>query len=179
MTGMRVDAFFTEDAAPTLLDELHALCVRAFEGDFAPEDWEHALGGRHFVAYREDRAVAHASVVGRLLEADGRPLRTGYVEAVATEPEFQGQGYGGLVVAEATWWIPGSYEFGALGTGAHLFYERLGWERWKGMTLVRDGETVRRTEEDDDAMMVFRFGPSLAVDLEGTLLCEARPGDDW
>lgn len=176
---MRVEAFATEDAAPALLDELHALCVRAFDGDFDPEDWEHGLGGRHFVAYRDDRPVAHASVVGRILEADERPLRTGYVEAVATEPEFQGQGFGSLVMAEATWWIPGSYEFGALGTGAFAFYERLGWERWEGTTFVRDGDAVRRTEEDGDAMMVFRFGPSIAVDLEGTLLCETRSGDDW
>ncbi|MEX1005332.1 MAG: GNAT family N-acetyltransferase [Acidimicrobiia bacterium] len=176
---MRVDAFSTPEAAPGLLDELHALCRRAFDGDFDPEDWEHALGGRHFVAYRDDRPVAHASVVGRILEVDGHPLRTGYVEAVATEPELAGQGFGSLAMAEATWWIPGHFEFGALGTGAFAFYERLGWERWKGTTFVRDGGTVRRTEDDDDAMMVFRFGPSTAVDLEGTLLCEATPGDDW
>lgn len=176
---MRVDAFLTQDAAPTLLDELHSMCVRAFDGDFDPQDWEHALGGRHFVAYRDDRPVAHASVVGRILEVDGSPLRTGYVEAVATEPDLQGRGFGTLVMAEATRWISGSYEFGALGTEAYAFYERLGWERWKGTTLVRDGGTVRRTEEDDDAMMVFRFGLSVAAGLDGTLLCEARSGDDW
>ena len=176
---MQVEAFFTHDAAPVLLDELHAMCVRAFDGDFDPEDWEHALGGRHFVAYLDELPVSHASVVTRILEVNGRPLQTGYVEAVATEPDFQGQGFGALVVAEATAWISGSYEFGALGTDAYGFYARFGWERWKGTTLVRDGDIVRRTQDDDDAMMVFRCDPSVAIDLEGTLLCEARPGDDW
>ena len=179
MTGVRVDAFFTVDAAQTLLDELNDMCVRAFEGDFDPEDWEHALGGRHFVARVEDRPVAHAAVVDRILEADGRQLRTGYVEAVATEPASQGRGLGSLVMAEATWWIASTFEFGALGTGAYAFYERLGWERWRGTTFVRDGSVVRRSAEDDDAMMVFRFGPSAGIDLGGALLCEARSGDDW
>lgn len=176
---MRVEAFDTGEATAALLDELHGMCVRAFEGDFDPEDWDHALGGRHFVAYRDEQPVAHAAVVPRILEADGRPLRTGYVEGVATEPELQGQGFGALVMAEATWWIPENFEFGALGTGAYAFYERLGWERWRGTTYVRDGGAVRRTPEDDDGMMVFRFGPSIDVDLGGTLLCEARSGDVW
>ena len=176
---MPLEVFFTQDAAPALLNDLHAMCIRAFDGDFDPEDWEHALGGRHFVACQDDLPVSHASVVARILEVNGRPLQTGYVEAVATEPDFQGNGFGALVVAEATRWISGSYEFGALGTDAYAFYQRFGWERWKGTTLVRDGDTVWRTQEADDAMMVLRCPPSNAIDLEGTLLCEARPGDDW
>jgi aminoglycoside 2'-N-acetyltransferase I len=71
------------------------------------------------------------------------------------------------------------HEMGALSTGEHGFYERLGWERWRGPTFVRrDGATVR-TPDEDDGIMVLRFGPTAAVDLGAALSCEARPGDDW
>lgn len=175
----RVETFESAEASEARLDELQGVCVRAFDGDFDPEDWDHALGGRHFVAYDLDRPVAHASVVPRTLEVDGRRYRTGYVEAVATEPDMGGRGIGSLVMAQVTWWISDTYEMGALGTGAHSFYERLGWERWQGSSHVRDGSDLRRSAEDDDAIMVFRFGPSSGVDLSGTIICEARAGDDW
>lgn len=171
--------FESSEASDTTLAECHALCVRAFDGDFDPEDWDHALGGRHFVAFDTDRPVAHASVVPRTLEIDGRRLCTGYVEAVATEGDMRGQGIGSLVMAEVTWWIPDNYEMGALGTGSHFFYERLGWERWQGPSYVRDGSELRRSADDDDGIMVFRFGPSSNLDLSGMIICEARAGDDW
>lgn len=176
----RVETFESGEVSDATLNEFHALCVRAFDGDFDPDDWDHALGGRHFVAYEADRPVAHASVVPRTLEVDGRRLRTGYVEAVATEPDMSGQGIGSLVMAEVTWWIPDVYEMGALGTGSFSFYERLGWERWQGTSFVRvSSSDLRRSPEDDDAIMVFRFGPSSNLDLAGAIVCEARAGDDW
>ena len=56
--------------------------------------------------------------------------------------------------------LPRHFELGALATGRWSFYERLGWERWRGPTFARDGDEVIRTEDDDDAVMVLRFGPS-------------------
>ena len=49
--------------------------------------------------------AAHASVVERELHVGGRPLRTGYVEAVATAPLRQGEGLGSLVMAEVSAYI--------------------------------------------------------------------------
>ena len=46
------------------------------------QDWEHALGGVHAVAWLDGEVVGHASVVQRRLLHDGRALRTGYVEGV-------------------------------------------------------------------------------------------------
>jgi len=63
--------------------------------------------------------------------------------------------------------------------GRHGFYERLGWERWRGPTFVRHGPELVRTEDEDDGVMVLRFDRSLAVDLSGSISCEARTGDDW
>jgi aminoglycoside 2'-N-acetyltransferase I len=123
--------------------------------------------------------LAHAAVVPRQLEVAGRPLRTGYVEAVATDPSRQGEGLGSLVLAEATALVRSEYEFGALSSGLHAFYARHGWERWRGPTFARHGGQAIRTEEDDDGVMVLRFGPSAAIDLTAPLSCEGRRGDDW
>ena len=73
----------------------------------------------------------------------------------------------------------GSFEMGALSTGRPGFYTRLGWERWRGPTFVRRGSQSCRTEDEDDGVMVLRFGPSAAIDLTASISCESRRGDDW
>ena len=69
----------------------------------------------------------------------GRPLRTAYVEAVATAPSFQRRGYASAVMRRIAAEIAG-YELGALSKGSHSFYERLGWERWRGPLAIRTDE---------------------------------------
>jgi hypothetical protein len=71
------------------------------------------------------------------------------------------------------------FEMGALATGEHDFYARLGWEPWRGFTYVRRGDELRRSPEEDDAIMVLRFGSSADVDLTAAIACPARRGDDW
>ena len=71
------------------------------------------------------------------------------------------------------------FEFGALSTSRHDFYARLGWERWRGPTFVRHGRELVRSWDEDDAVMVLRYGPSLSVDLTASISCDARTGDDW
>jgi aminoglycoside 2'-N-acetyltransferase I len=124
--------------------------------------------------------VAHAAVVRRELHVDGRAIDTGYVEGVGTAPDRRGEGLGTLALREVDALIRRHHHLGALSTGEHGFYERLGWERWCGPTSVRtaDGALVR-TPDEDDGIMVLRFGPSAAVDLDAPLSCEARRGDDW
>lgn len=175
---MKVEAFATAAADSGLLHRIEGLCLRAFEGDFDPEDWEHALGGMHFAVVEGGEPISHASVVERTLWIGGLPHRTGYVEAVATEPARQGQGYGTAVMREAGEWIRREYELGCLGTGEHSFYERLGWERWLGPSAVRhpDG-TEAPTPDDDGGLMVLRVGAEL--DLQAPIACEPRSGDDW
>ena len=54
-------------------------------GDFAPDDWEHALGGVHALLSEDGELIGHASVVQRRLLHGGRALRAGYAEAVGRE----------------------------------------------------------------------------------------------
>lgn len=160
--------------------EIRRLLVQAFEGDFSEEDWEHTLGGWHVVVVADDGvALSHAAVVPRVLEVADRPLHAGYVEGVATAPVRQREGLGSLAMAEVSELLHREFEMGALSTGCHGFYARLGWDGWRGPTFVRHGSEVIRTEAEDDGVMVLRFGPSKGIDLTAPLSCEGRRGDDW
>ncbi|MDQ4095614.1 MAG: GNAT family N-acetyltransferase [Actinomycetota bacterium] len=175
----QVDVFTTDRAPCWLLSEIRRLLDTAFSGEFSDDDWEHTLGGLHAVAFDDDLVVAHAAVVERTLAVGERTFRTGYVEGVATLPGREDAGYGSLVVGRVTDEVRRAFEMGALSTDRYSFYERLGWKRWRGPTFVRDGAEVVRTEDEDDGVMVLRFGPSADVDLTSSITCEARTGDDW
>lgn len=176
---MNVRTFTTLEATPDALETIRALMNRAFDGKFTDDDWSHSVGGSHVAAVQGRAIVAHASVVGRVLEIDNASFDTGYVEAVATDPDRQGLGFGTAVMQRAAKLIEAHHQLGALSTGEHHFYERLGWERWQGPTFVRDGGELIRTPDEDDGIMVMRFGKSGGVDLRKPIVCEMRPGDVW
>ena len=162
--------------------EIRRLLWAAFASDdegFTEADWEHALGGLHFLLERDGVILTHASVVERVLHLMDRPLRAGYVEAVATLPSCQGEGYGSRVMEEVTAYIRTSFELGALGTGRHAFYERLGWLTWQGPSSVRTVDGTRRTPDDDGYVLVFPTPASPPLDLTTSISCDWRPGDVW
>ncbi|HEX2193479.1 MAG TPA: GNAT family N-acetyltransferase [Candidatus Limnocylindria bacterium] len=162
---------------------IRALLDAAFEhdqhGGFTDHDWQHALGGVHFVADVDGAIVGHAAVVERDLRVAGRPLRTGYVEAVATDPARQRRGIGTAVMREVAKHIADRYELGALGTGSHRFYERLGWVIWQGPSSVRTTGGERPTPEEDGYILVLRTRSTPPLDLTAPISCEWRPGDVW
>ena len=146
---------------------------------FTEDDWRHATGGLHFVRELDGRIVAHASVVERELHVGGRPLRTGYVEAVATDPTLQGKGLGTEVMREVSSYIRERFELGALGTGSHHFYERLGWLTWRGPTSVRTADGTHRTPDEDGYILVLPTPSSPSLDLDAAISTDWRPGDAW
>lgn len=149
-------------------------------GDFSDEDFAHALGGRHFLAEAGGRVVSHASVVPRSLELDGGALRAGYVEAVATLPEYRRRGMATRLVEAANAHIAAEFELGALSTGVPAFYERLGWRRWRGGTWVRELDgSLTRTADDDDGILILPTPATPQPNLNGRLVCDWRPGDVW
>ena len=166
-------------------DELHgirALMDIAFgTGDeaFNDHDWAHALGGLHFVLDLDGQIVSHASVVERTLEIGGHPLRTGYVEAVATAPGLQGRGHGSVVMEAGTAHIHATFELGALGTGRHAFYQRLGWQTWLGPAFVRGPKGDQRTPDDEGYILVLRTPSSPPFELTEPISCDWRLGDVW
>jgi len=162
---------------------LRGLLEAAFVGDpedaFRDIDWEHAIGGTHVLLELDRTIVAHASVVERAIRVAGHLLRTGYVEAVATAPEHQRTGLGTLVMEEVGALIQAEYQLGALGTGEHGFYERLGWQTWKGPTSVRTPNGEVRTPDEDGYVMVLETPTTPRLDPGDPISCDLRTGDAW
>lgn len=172
----------TSHLAPAEVATLRALLWEAFASDADPfdeTDWEHALGGMHFLLELDGRIVGHAAVVERELVVGGRPLRTGYVEAVATTPPMHGRGLGSVLMERVTAYVRDGFELGGLGTGRHHFYERLGWETWRGPSSVLEDDRSRPTPDDDGFILLLRTPLSPPLDVTAAISCHARPGAAW
>ncbi len=180
--GSRLRRVPTADLTAPEVAAIRELLWAAFGSDdeaFTEDDWDHAVGGLHFVLDVDHEIVAHASVVERELHVDGRPLRTGYVEAVASASDRQGRGHGSRLMADVTSHVRDQFELGALGTGRHRFYERLGWLRWNGPSSVRTEDGSRRTPDEDGFIMVLPTPFSPELDPATPISCDWRPGDAW
>jgi aminoglycoside 2'-N-acetyltransferase I len=172
----------TDQLSTGAIQTLRLMLAAAFsddDGHFADSDWDHARGGVHVVAEENGEIVSHGSVVERRLEIGGRAIRTGYVEAVGTWPKHQRRGLGTLVMREIGDVIRERYELGALSTPVPQFYERLGWELWRGRTAVRTPGGVERTPDDDGGIMVLQTSFSPPLNLDDEIVCEWREGDVW
>jgi len=178
----RVRRATTAELSAADVGAIRALLWAAFpigEEAFTEDDWDHAVGGVHFILEVGGVIVGHASVVERELHMGDLPVWTGYVEAVAVEPARQGHGLGTQVMREVTSHIRSGYDLGALGTGSHRFYERLGWRTWRGPTWYRTETGLVRTADDDGYILVLETPTSPALDFDAPLSCEWRPGDSW
>jgi aminoglycoside 2'-N-acetyltransferase I len=167
------------DAATRI--ELRRLWDRAFGDRFSDDDADHAYGGVH-VLTRDDgrRLIGHASAVPRRVRFEGQPWGTvGYVEAVATDPERQGEGVGRRTMEQLHREITSRWPVALLSTGrATGFYELLGWERWRGPSHTQTASGVV-PDADHGGLMILRIDPSVVTDLTVAVTCEDRPGDAW
>lgn len=174
-----VEAVDSAGLAPTDLLQIRRLMGAAFGDRFSGEDWRHALGGRHFFIRAPDGTiVAHASVVGRTLEVSGNRIPTGYVEAVATQPEFRRRGLATAIMGAVAEFIGQRFDLGAL-SGDPGFYEKLGWIRWRGSTWCREGENLTRTADEDGGVLVLTTRSSPPLDFDRDIAVEWRSGDVW
>lgn len=161
-------------------DALGRLFAAAWPDEgFTTDDWDHAMGGRHWLIEDDGRIVSHASAVARTLWVGEQPLRTGYLEAVATHPAWQRRGLATRAVRDAGAFLRDGFELGALSTGSPAFYERLGWLRWQGPTFVRTDSSLVRTEDEDDGILVLLTPRSPHLDVTMPIACEPRSGDVW
>ena len=133
----------------------------------------------HVLALLDDVVVSHALWVTRWLAPGERPpLRTAYVEAVATNPAHQGRGLGSAVMHALVREV-GDFELAALcpsDVGQPL-YARLGWETWLGPLRIREGAALIDTP--DESVMIHRLPQSPRLDLHEPLSAESRPGEWW
>jgi aminoglycoside 2'-N-acetyltransferase I len=161
--------------------ELTDLCVAAFDESWDGY-WESIGPGVHVIAEEPDRGiVAHAAIVDRLLYPGDGVLQAGYVEAVAVLPDRQRGGLGTLVMEEIDRMIDRSHELGALGTGSHDFYARLGWVVWQGPIWIRqpDGRCERSAAEDGGIMVRRTPTTPPGLDIALPIAVDWRPGEVW
>ena len=178
-----LDVVTTDRLTDDDLRSLRVMFDEAWSGEeaFSDDDWDHTLGGTHFLMRSSDGSVmSHAAVVDRTLEAGARSLRTGYVEGVATWPEHRTRGLATRVMVAAGSLIEERHELGALGTDLFSFYEtaRMG-------TLARSNRRPNAergtapTPDEDGFVMVRRTPATRDLELTPLLTCEWRPGDVW
>jgi aminoglycoside 2'-N-acetyltransferase I len=176
---VRLDVAHTAHLEAHLLARARALMDLAFPGDFEDDDWDHGLGGLHVLAVVGDEVVGHGSVVARSMATAGRAWRVGYVECMAVHPDRQRRGIGTALMVRLEEIVRGAYDFGALGAsdeGMGLYLRR-GWQVWRGPLRAMTPEGVVDTPEEAGAVLVL---PGVvALDLDGTLVCEHREGDVW
>jgi aminoglycoside 2'-N-acetyltransferase I len=165
-----------EDLTAAHRAEIISLCAAAYQENF-DHLFEALPGSTHILARLHGKLVSHAEWVTRWLEPEGQKLlRTAYVEAVATAPEWQGRGFATAVMKELGAQIV-SYELGGLSPSDAVFYERLGWELWRGPLAIRTESGLLPTP--DEEVMILRLANTPSLDLSSTLTAEWRSGELW
>ena len=165
-----------EDLSTAQRAEIISLCAAAYEEDF---DHLFALlpGSTHVHAYLGGTLVSHAAWVTRWLQPEGYAvLRAAYVEAVATAPDYQGRGFASAVMREVGAQIE-NYDIGALSPSDATFYERFGWEVWRGPLAIRTERGLVPTP--DEEVMILRLAGTPPLDVRGRLTAEWRDGEVW
>jgi aminoglycoside 2'-N-acetyltransferase I len=176
--AVRIATAHTAELDAATLAAARELLVEAFDGELSDDDWEHALGGVHALAWDGAELVGHGSVVQRRLLHRGRALRAGYVEGLAVRASHRRRGYGGALMDALERVIHGAYELGALSAtdAAVALYEARGWQRWLGSAFALTPTGLTRTADDDG---VYVLPVAIELDRRADLACDWRDGDLW
>ena len=161
---------------PAQRAEIHALCNRAYDEDLE-ELFQTFSNPTHVIARLDSAIISHAMWVERWLQpGDLPPLRTAYVEMVATEPALQHRGYGTQVMTRLAASIQ-NYSLGCLCTGSPSFYDRMGWVFWQGPLFIRTSNGLLPTPEEE--VMILKLLNTPQLDLTLPLSAEWREGELW
>jgi aminoglycoside 2'-N-acetyltransferase I len=171
---LRADQLTSEQLAG-----IHALCNRAYavyDVDLEPL-FQTFTDTTHVISWWRSAMVTHAMWVTRWLQPNNQhPLRTAYVEMVATEPEFQRRGFATAVMRQLASSI-NDFELGGLSPAEPMLYERLGWVFWQGPLFIRTQDGLIPTP--DGSVMILRLPKTPPLDLTLPLSAEWREGELW
>ena len=181
--GRMTSQLYIQVVASSLLstqqkDEICQLCRRVYQEEFA-DFWANLPDSMHVLGYLDGELVTHAAWVLRWLQPAGQlPLRTAYVEAVATDLPQQRHGYATQVMQRLQAEIV-DYELGGLSENPDVrhWYARLGWESWQGPLSIRSEQGILPTPQDH--CMILRLPKTPFLQLNLGLSAEWRPGELW
>ncbi len=157
------------DAVRTLCDAAHGTATQPYFASLGP--------GEHLLGMAGGALVSHLMWVTRWLEPHGhRPLKTAYVEMVATTPHAQRQGYASALLEHFVPLVV-EYDLAALCPATDGLYRRLGWRYWRGpLSARKDGHDVPTPHE---RVMIMPLPLTPTLDLDAPLSVEWRPGEVW
>jgi aminoglycoside 2'-N-acetyltransferase I len=175
-----VTSFRTDDLDEKTRADIIQVCIEAHqEEDFKNLFTYIPSGGWHFLAYREGQLVSHAVVTTRWLQPVGLPeLKTAYIDAVATLPAVQGQGFASTLLRQMAKELDSEYAIACLETERITFYERLGWEVWRGPLAGRGKDGLIPTP-NQTGIMILRLSKTPPMDLDRLLTIEDQGGRIW
>jgi aminoglycoside 2'-N-acetyltransferase I len=163
------------DVTPDVAQAILEMCSLAYEMDFSSSlIYENPV---HVLGWHGSDLVSHAMWVERWLQiGDEAPRRTAYIEAVATHPDYQKKGYASQVLRHLANAI-GDFELAALSPSDAAFYQRLGWELWRGPLSIRTEQGIEPTPGEE--VMILRLPKTGAIDLDAPISAEWRKGEVW
>jgi ribosomal protein S18 acetylase RimI-like enzyme len=176
MTDFSIVRLATTALPPETRAALIDLCDAAYQEPIAP--YLEAIGpGEHLLGMRAGVLVSHLMWVTRWLQPHGlAPLRTAYVEVVATAPHAQRRGYVTRLLEAFAQHVQ-DFDLAALCPATEAIYARRGWRHWRGPLAVR--HEGRLVPTDDEHIMVLALPRTPALDDTQPLSIEWRPGEVW
>ena len=174
--NLKVEVLHANQLTSQHVADIHALCNRAYQRDLEPL-FRTFTDATHVIGSFNAAIVSHAMWVTRWLQPGHQPpLRTAYVEMVATEPQFQGRGFATAVMRQLASAIH-DFQLGGLSPAEPMLYEKLGWVFWQGPLFVRTPDGLLSTP--DGSVMILRLPKTPPLDLTLPLSVEWREGELW
>jgi aminoglycoside 2'-N-acetyltransferase I len=167
-----------EAGSPAVQREAIDLCRIAY-GEDLTEGFESVGASVHVMIRDGDSLVSHAMWCTRWLQVDDQPLlKTAYVEAVATHPQYRNRGLASRIIRRLVAEIPADFQLAALCPATIPLYERLGWRRWLGTLSARmpNGELVATP---DEIVLIHELPERPPIDVRRPLSVEWRRGEVW
>ena len=174
--NLKVEVLHDDQLTSEQRAEIHALGDRAYNANLEPL-FQTFSNASHVIGWWDSVMVSHAMWVTRWLQpGDQPPLRTAYVEMVATEPQFQRRGFASAVMRQLASAIH-DFDLGGLSPAEPMLYEKLGWVLWQGPLFIRMKDGLVPTA--DSSVMILRLPKTPALELALPLSAEWREGELW
>lgn len=135
--------------------------------------------GLHVLAYFQNLLVSHAVITTRWLQIGNEPLlKTAYIDALATDPSFQRSRFGSAVMRHVVSLCQDEFEIACLETEQVKFFERLGWEEWRGPLAGRNEHDLVSTPSQT-GVMILRLKHTPSLNLYSLLTIECQKERIW